>query len=46
MTLQQIVYLLSESDLTVGFPGDAVVKNPSTYSGDVGQSLGPEDPLE
>ena len=32
MILQQIVYLLS--DLTVGFPGGAVVKNPSTYSGD------------
>ena len=30
----------------LGFPGDAVVKNPSANAGDVGAILGSEDSLE
>ena len=32
--------------LSVGFPGGAVVKNLPTNTGDLGQSLGLQDPLE
>ena len=30
----------------MGFPGGSVVKNPPANAGDVGSSLGWEDPLE
>ena len=33
-------------ELAIGLPGGLAVKNPSANSGDTGQSLGWEDPLE